>query len=88
MTTLHLASRAPNIDHFDHLSLTLRPPRGVCKASLHQVQKPCAIGAILSQTYGNVWWWSPYVGTIIHSHGVVMELLKWHKVSSSIDYLI
>ncbi len=32
----------------------LRPPRGVCGACLHQVHKPSAIGAILSQTYGNV----------------------------------
>ena len=32
----------------------LRPPHGVCGARLHQVDKPCAIGAIPSQTYGNV----------------------------------
>ncbi len=31
-----------------------RPPQGVCEAHLHQAQKPCVIGAIPSQTYGNV----------------------------------
>ncbi len=29
---------------------TLRPPRGVCEAHLHQAYKPCVIGAIQSQT--------------------------------------
>ncbi len=32
----------------------LRPPQGVCEAHLHQAYKPCVIGAIPSQTYGNV----------------------------------
>ncbi len=40
-------------------SIMLRPPRGVCEAPPHQSHKPSAIGAIPSQTYGNVWWWSP-----------------------------
>ncbi len=31
-----------------------RAPRGVCEAPPHQSHKPCAIGAIPSQTYGNV----------------------------------
>ncbi len=35
---------------------TLRPPRGVCEARLHQSHKPCGIGAIPSKTYGSVWW--------------------------------
>ena len=29
----------------------LRPPRGVCGACLHQVHKPCAIGAIPSHRF-------------------------------------
>ena len=41
------------------LNTSLRPPRRVCEACLHQVHKPCDSGAISSQTYGNVWWWSP-----------------------------
>ena len=36
---------------FNFLS-SLRPPRGVCEARLHQSYKPCVIGAIPSQTYG------------------------------------
>ncbi len=32
------------------------------EAHLHQAYKPCFIGAIPSQTYGNVWW-SPLVGS-------------------------
>ncbi len=44
---------------------------GVYKAHLHQPYKPCVIRAILSHTYGNVWWCS---------HRFVMGLLQWHKV--------
>ncbi len=30
------------------------------EAHLHQAYKHCAVGAMPSQTYGNVlWWWSP-----------------------------
>ena len=43
--------RKGNVDRY------LRPPQGVCEACLHQVHKPCANGAIQSQTFGNVWWW-------------------------------
>ncbi len=43
----------------------LRPPRGICEAHLNKAYRPCAIGAIPSQTYGNVhvWWQSPSVDT-------------------------
>ena len=47
----------------DHLKVTMG--WGVCEAHLHQAQKPCVIGVILSQTYVNVWWWSPkYFSTL------------------------
>ncbi len=37
----------------------LRPPQRVCDACLHWICKPCAIGAMPSQTHWNVWWWPP-----------------------------
>ncbi len=33
---------------FSTASISLRPPRGVCEAHLHQAYKPCVIGAIPS----------------------------------------
>ncbi len=56
-----------------HHSNTLRPPRGVCEACLHQVHKPRASGAIPSQTCGNV-------HVAVHPHRVLVEMLQWHKV--------
>ncbi len=35
--------------------MALRPPQGVCEAHLHQSHKPFVIGAISSQTNGDVW---------------------------------
>ncbi len=40
-------------------SMSIKATTGVCEAHLHQAYKPYVIGAIPSQTYGNVWWWSP-----------------------------
>ena len=34
-----------------HAIIVLRPPRGVWEACLHQFHRPCASGAIQSQTY-------------------------------------
>ncbi len=49
---------------------------GVCEAHLLQSYKPFVIGVIPSQTYGDVWGWSP----TIHANGFVMALLQWHNV--------
>ena len=38
----------------NHLKATMR----VYEAHLHQAYKPCIIGAIPSDTYGNAWWGS------------------------------
>ncbi len=78
-----------NASHYRALSIPqLRPPRGVCEAHLHQAYKPCVIGAIKSQTYGNVWWrltsrvlyHQPKESTTIHFDWFVMELLQWQNV--------
>ncbi len=58
----------------------LRQPCGVCEAHLHQIRKPCAIGAMPSQTHGNVWWCKRKQTTIIHADRFVMALLQWHMV--------
>ena len=34
---------------------------GLYKIHLHQADKPCVIGSISSQTYGNMWCWFPYL---------------------------
>ncbi len=43
-----------NTEKVINANITLRSPRGVCEAHLHQGYKLCVIGAIASQTYGNV----------------------------------
>ncbi len=65
----------------------LRPPRGVCGACLHQVHKPCAIGAIPSQTYCDgivpmaqgLWdWWGGASQTPRGGLKVCVSSMYWH----------
>ncbi len=58
-TVTHLDSECLYYGLSMYLKSQLRPPRGVCEPHHHKSYKPFVIGAIPSQTYGDVWGWCP-----------------------------
>ncbi len=73
----HLRERAPALGE---MMVLIKATTGVCETQLHQAYKPCAIGALLLQTHGNVWWWSAYVCTRgqLRSSPCIPIGLWWH----------
>ncbi len=88
--------------YFSHETLTcqsfqLKATMGVHNACLHQVYKSCVIWAIPSQTYDNVWWWSPKTNTLTPSLnlrrppscisiGLWCICSKWHTIHKPGEY--
>ncbi len=74
----HLAKEGYAIE-WKITSITFKATVGGLEAHLHQAYRNCAIGAMSSQTHGNVLWWFPKKNQgdhPIHLHRFVMELLQ------------